>query len=103
MLPDCTAHQTSLTLKHVSWMKQWIAFSTIYSISFEAMKMKDLGVIRCLVDNGFDVNDKDEEGKSCLQRADAIPDRIERLIVLRALHRQPPDSRYMSEGKSVIG
>ena len=65
--------------------------------------MKDLDVIRYLVDQHFDVNKNDEEGKSSLQLADAISDRIERIKVLRALHRQPPDSKYMSEGKSVIG
>ena len=57
--------------------------------------------IHYLVDTGLDINKRDAEGRSSLQLASDIQDEKKRLSVLAALHRKPPDTQIMFEGKSL--
>ena len=61
--------------------------------------MGDTGLIHYLVDRGFDIHEKNEEGVTSLQMARDISDQGQRNGLLAALHRKPPDQELISEGK----
>ena len=62
--------------------------------------MENRNLAQRLVDQGLDVNEKNEDGISSLDLARQIPDDSTRLGLLAALHRRPPEPELMPEGTS---
>ena len=60
--------------------------------------MDDPSLVQYIVDQGFDMNEMNEDRVSNLDLVLKMPSGSKRIELLAALHRRPPTTKLMSEG-----